>query len=68
MNVRRGAHRQPRVTVDAYCQSAPNMPGRFTVQKFIDGRFIPLENNKAYKDDFLKLRVPMEALRISEIS
>ena len=32
--------------------------GWFTVHKFIHGRFIPLENNKAYKDNLVKLRVP----------
>jgi len=32
--------------------------GWFTVHKFMDGRFIPLENNKAYKNNLVKLRVP----------
>lgn len=34
--------------------------GWFTVHKFVDGKFIPLENNKNYKGNFLKLRIPKE--------
>jgi hypothetical protein len=32
--------------------------GWFTVHKFLKGRFIPLESNRAYKSNLVKLRVP----------
>jgi hypothetical protein len=39
--------------------------GWFTVHKFVRGRFIPLEKNRNYKHNLLKLRIPKD--RVDDI-